>query len=38
LISWRQTTSGRSRSIHSWTCAKRARMPLTFQVPIFRRG
>src|SRR6185369_14533707 len=35
LISWRQTTSGRSRSIQSRTWASRARMPLTFQVPIF---
>src|SRR5258706_1084861 len=35
LISWRQTTSGRSRSIPSRTWASRARIPLTFQVAIF---
>ena len=35
LISCRQTTSGRSRASHSPTWASRARMPLTFQVPIF---
>ena len=33
--SCRQTTSGRSRSSHSWTCAARARMPLTFHVATF---
>src|SRR5206468_9742237 len=38
LISWRQTTSGRSRSIQSRTWASRARIPLTFQVAIFIGG
>src|SRR5262245_64455034 len=33
--SWRQRTSGRSRSIRSRTCSCRARMPLTFQVTTF---
>src|SRR6266446_5771258 len=37
-MSCRQTTSGRSRSIHSWTCACRARMPLTFQVATLMAG
>ena len=35
LISCRQTTSAARASIHSCTCAWRARMPLTFQVAIF---
>src|SRR6476659_6678888 len=38
LISWRQRTSGCSRSMNSWSCAWRARTPLTFQVAIFTAG
>ena len=35
LISWRQRTSGDSRSMSASTCASRARMPFTFHVAIF---
>src|SRR5689334_21843325 len=35
LISWRQTTSGCSRSSHSCSSVWRLRIPLTFHVAIF---